>query len=143
MNMIPRKTSLMLSLALVFFLPINASAEEVAAPAASAEQPAAQPMASMQDLMRERRREQDPSKCQTMPGMAAGQDAPCPMSGMGHGRDGMHGENCKTGGGMQGQHKDCQMHGSKDDKRVEMLEKRVDMMQMMIEMMMRQSGGKN
>jgi len=157
MNMIPRKTGLILSLSLVFFLPINASAAEVAAPAASAEQPAVQPMSSMQDMMREMRRDQDPSKCRPMRDMTGELDAPGPMPGMGmgmgmgHGKGGMHGENCKMEGGMQGQdkpcmqgqHNNCQMRGGMVDTRMDTLEKRMDMMQMMLEMMMRQSGGKN
>jgi len=137
--MIPHKTGLILSLALVFSLPITASAveAEVAAPPAAAvatEQPAAQPMSSMQDMMREMRRDRDPSNCKTMPGMGMN---------MGPGKGVMSGENCKTVGGMHGQHKDCPIHGGKDDKRIDMLEKRMDMMQMMLEMMMRQSDDEN
>jgi hypothetical protein len=141
------KTSLILSLALVSALPINASADEVPAPAAA--QPEVQ---SMQDMMREMRR--DPSKCKTMQGAAADADAPAPMPGMGMGMmgmgPGMHGKNCKPGSGMygqdkpcmQGQHPNCHLRGGADDKRLDALEKRMDMMQMMIEMMMR-SGAKN
>jgi len=158
---IPRKTGLILALAAIFTLPINASAAEAAAPAAAAaEQPAAQPMQSMQDMMREMRRDRDPSKCKTMQGAAADTDAPAPMPGMGMGmgmgmmgmgpgKGGMQGENCKMGGMqdqgkpcMQGQHMNCHMRGGIDDKRLDMLEKRMDMMQMMMEMMMR-SGGRH
>jgi hypothetical protein len=147
------KTSLILALTFVFSLPINTFADEITIPAAIAEQPVAQPMSSMQDMMREMRRDRDPSKCKTMQGAAANADAPTPMPGMGMGmgmgmmgmgpgKGGMYGENCKTGGGMQGQHMNCHMRGGVDDKRLDMLEKRMDMMQMMIEMMLR-SGGNN
>lgn len=154
---IPRKSGLILALAFAFSLPFAASAEEVSAHAAhtstpaaateqSAAQPAAQPMQSMQDMMREMRR--DPSNCKTMKNAAADAPAPMPgmgMMGMGMGMGpgkGMHGENCKTGGGMdkpcmQGQHMNCHMRGGADDQRLDLLEKRVDMMQMMMEMMMR------
>jgi hypothetical protein len=157
----PCKTGLILALTFAFSLPINASADEITIPAAITEQPAAQPMSSMQDMMREMRRDRDPSKCKTMQGAAANADAPTPMPGMGMGmgmgmmgmgpgKGGMHGENCKTGGGMQGQdkpcmqgqHMNCHMRGGVDDKRLDMLEKRMDMMQMMIEMMLR-SGSNN
>ncbi len=162
---IPRKSGLILALAFAFSLPFAASAEEASGhaghsstPAAAAEQPAAQPMSSMQDMMREMRR--DPSNCKTMPGASAGTPASMPgmgMMGMGAGKGGMHDKNCKMGGMqaqdkpcmqgqdkscMQGQHMNCSMRGGADDPRLDMLEKRVDMMQMMMEMMMR-SGGRH
>lgn len=136
------KTGLMLALAATFVLPINAVAEDAAAPSASAaEQPAAVPM---QNMMLEMRRDRDPSKCNTM--KAASPDAPVPMPGMGMGMMGMGpGNNCKTGGGMrghdkpcmQGDSKPCRMRGDSDDARLDALEKRMDMMQMMMEMMLR------
>ncbi len=148
------KAGLMLAIAAAFVLPINASAEDAAAPAASAAPVAAEQAAAspMQNMMREMRRDRDPSKCNTM--KAASPDAPAPMPGMGMGmmgmgpgKGGMHGENCKTGGGMrghdkpcmQGDHKPCHMRGDSDDARLDALERRMDMMQMMMEMMLRSS----
>ena len=148
-------TGFILSLALVFSLPLNASADEVAV---AAEQPALQRLDSMQDMMREMRRDREPSKCKTLKDATDGSaaSAPAEMPAMGMGMMGMmgmgpgKGENCKTGGMqgegkkpcMQGQHKNCNMRGGNDDQRLDMLEKRMDMMQMMMQMMMR-SGARN
>lgn len=139
-----RHSGLILSLALMFSLPIQAAAAD--APAA-AEAPAPQ---SMHDLMRGMRGDQEPSKCKTMKGMPAEEGATSPMAGMGMGMGGMQGKNCKTQNAspcqdkpcMQGGHKNCKMRGGDDDARMDALEKRMDMMQMMMEMMMR-SGGRN
>ncbi len=139
------KTGLTFLLALIFSLPIQATAAETGV---STEAAAAQPMSSMQDLMRDMRGDQDPSKCKTMKGAAADQDSPAAMPGMGMG---MQGENCKQVGRTQGPgkpcmmggHYKCAMHAGANDQRLDALEKRMDMMQMMMEMMMRQSGGGN
>jgi hypothetical protein len=149
-----RNTGLILSLAFAAALPLSAAAEVPvnAAPAPAAAQPEVQ---SMQDLMREMRR--DPSKCKNLQGAAADANTPAPMPGMGIGMmgmgpgmglgmgPGMNGKNCKPGSGMQGQdkpcmqgqHPNCYMRGGADDQRLDMLEKRMDMMQMMMEMMLR------
>jgi hypothetical protein len=137
-------TGAILAFALAVTLPGLAYAEETAS-AAAVEQPAMQPMHNM---MREMRRDRDPSKCKTEMGAAVDADTPTPMPGMGMGMMGMgpgKGGDCKMGGGMrgkdkpcmQGDHKNCRMRGDNDDARLDMLEKRMDMMQMMMEMMLR------
>lgn len=153
-----RKSGLILSLTIAFSLPIGASADEAAAPAAAAaEQPALEVIHPMQEMMREMRRDRDPSKCKTsstpdaatpMPGMGMGMGMMGMGMGMGAGDGAMQGDKCKTGAMhgegkpcMSGQRKHCEMHGGGDDRRLDMLEKRMDMMQMMMQMMMRSGGG--
>jgi hypothetical protein len=152
MNLLHR-TGFILSLALCFALPIKAGAIETApVTPASVEPSDAPPMSSMQDLMRDMRRDQGPEKCRMMKSAASDGKSDDAMPGMqgekcrqgGAGKPACKQENCMQGQGkpcMQGGHPNCRMGNDGDDQRLENLEKRMDMMQLMLEMMLRNSVG--